>query len=208
VLFTANSPTGRRRQRSTPAPARRSGRLGAVNLDHFVVDTDSGEIIERRSATSGSPSVPARGGTEQVERPADANAASITDDQIRALTALGDRVEAVLRRAAGHRVGDRCRRRAVAHPGPPITTLFPLPSNAPPPGADLRVYMCFSLAQGLTRPITPMGLAAFRVLASSASEVFGLPGRRPTGRRAVRRSRPASFADVTSACCVTASAAC
>ena len=49
----------------------------------------------------------------------------------------------------------------------PITTLYPLPDRQGPPG--LRVYFCFSVAQGLYRPITPMGLAAFRVLISGVA---------------------------------------
>ncbi|HLK65665.1 MAG TPA: hypothetical protein VKU19_19640 [Bryobacteraceae bacterium] len=57
----------------------------------------------------------------------------------------------------------------------PITTLYPLPVNAQAPEirpgeepSDLRVYFCFSVAQGLYRPLTPMGLAAIRLLATSA----------------------------------------
>ena len=59
----------------------------------------------------------------------------------------------------------------------PITTLYPLPDK-PPSGAGPRVYLCFSLAQGLTRPLTPMGLAGFRLIASSVARggAFRRPG--------------------------------
>ena len=53
----------------------------------------------------------------------------------------------------------------------PITTLYPLPARR---RDGLRVYLCFSVAQGLTRPITPMGLAAFRMIASSAARLMGI----------------------------------
>jgi pyruvate,water dikinase len=44
----------------------------------------------------------------------------------------------------------------------PITSLFPLPPSAPPPGVDLRVYMPLNLvAQGMTEPFTPAGTAFF-----------------------------------------------
>ena len=43
----------------------------------------------------------------------------------------------------------------------PITT--PLSRAAVAATAALRAFVCVSLAQGLTRPITPMGLAAFGV---------------------------------------------
>ena len=52
----------------------------------------------------------------------------------------------------------------------PITTLYPVPQ---PHGDGLRVYFCFSVAQGLYRPITPMGLAVFRLLGTSAMREFG-----------------------------------
>ncbi len=149
---------------------------GAVNPDHFVVETASGEILERRlgdkrlviRATPG-------GGTAHVEAPLDAHAACVTDDQVRALATLGDRVER-------HFGSPQDTEWAIDAGGAiwltqarPITTLFPLPASAPPPGEQLSVYFCFSLAQGLNRPITPMGLAAFRLIGSSASELFGFP---------------------------------
>ena len=54
----------------------------------------------------------------------------------------------------------------------PITTLYPQPVSR---HAGPRLFMCLSLAQGLTRPITPMGLAAFRLIGSSVARVAGRP---------------------------------
>src|SRR6185503_13040482 len=96
VLFTANSVTGRRRQAVIDASPGLGEAVvsGAVNPDHFVVNTDTGEIVERRL---GDKRVVIRarkdGGTEHVERTA-VNDACVTDEQIRALAALGARVEA------------------------------------------------------------------------------------------------------------------
>ena len=56
----------------------------------------------------------------------------------------------------------------------PITTLYPVPQSRSA-GAGTRLYMCFSLAQGLTRPLTPMGLASLRLIASSVAEAAGFP---------------------------------
>jgi pyruvate,water dikinase len=39
----------------------------------------------------------------------------------------------------------------------------------------MRVYLCFSLAQGLTRPMTPMGLAGIRLIASSVATAAHFP---------------------------------
>ena len=55
----------------------------------------------------------------------------------------------------------------------PITSLYPVP---PSRDGALRAFVCASLAQGLTRPITPMGLAAFGVLGGTAGRLVGLPG--------------------------------
>ena len=88
-----------------------------------------------------------------------------------------------------------------------ITTLYPVPPQRRP---GLRVHLNASLAQGLTRPITPMGLSAFRVVGASLAGLatgktvdpmdgpagFGIAGdrafiditaalRNPVGRKAV-----------------------
>ncbi len=137
VLFTANPVTGRRRQAVIDASPGLGEAVvsGAVNPDHFVVDPASGEILDRRL---GDKRVVIRalagGGTERVERPAGAGDACITGDQVRALAALGARVEA-------HYGAPQDTEWAIDADGVlwltqarPITTLFPLPATAPPPG--------------------------------------------------------------------------
>ena len=59
----------------------------------------------------------------------------------------------------------------------PITTLFPLPAGAPATGATCGCIFCVNLAQGLYRPITPMGLAAFRLVGAGAARLVGRPAR-------------------------------
>ncbi|WP_342000132.1 PEP-utilizing enzyme [Microbacterium sp. LWH7-1.2] len=161
VLFTADPVTGRRRQAVIDA-ARGLGEAvvsGSVDPDHFVVDTATGRILDRRAGRDGD------------------QAASVTDSQVRALAALGDRVE----RAFGSPQDIEWAIDADGHAwltqSRPITTLFPVPvRDAPLPAAHTRVYFCVSLAQGLHRPITPMGIAAFRVVGSGFLDLIG---RRP-----------------------------
>jgi rifampicin phosphotransferase len=200
VLFTANSVTGRRRQAVIDASPGLGEAVvsGAVNPDHFVVDTESGEIVERRIGDKRL-AIRARrdGGTERIEgRRLDEPC--VTDAQIRALAALGARVEA-------HYGAPQDTEWAIDGDGAlwltqarPITTLFPLPAGAPANAADLRVYFSFTVAQGLYRPITPMGLAAFRVLASSASELLGFPVAEPrSGPKRYAEAGQRVFADLT-----------
>lgn len=161
VLFTADPVTGRRRQAVLDA-ARGLGDAvvsGSVDPDHFVVDVATGRILERR-----------RGGSAD-------GPVAVTDDEVRALATLGDRVE----RAFGSPQDIEWAMDADAHPwltqSRPITTLYPVPVRGVPIGAnDMRVFFCVSLAQGLHRPMTPMGIAVFRVVGSGFLDLIG---RRP-----------------------------
>jgi pyruvate,water dikinase len=111
------------------------------------------------------------GGTERIARSTHSEQPCLSDGGIRDLTALGQRVQE-------HYGAPQDIEWAVDAAGVlwltqarPITTLYPLPA---PPDDDLHVYLCASLAQGLTRPVTPMGMAAFRLIGSCISEVvFG-----------------------------------
>ena len=173
---------------------------GAVNPDHFVVDTahrTGPRAAARRQAGRRSAPLPG-GGTERVDgAPGAGPPACLTDAQVRALAALGDRVEAHYGAPQDIEWAIDARGRAVADPGPAHHHPLPAAGQRAAPGADLRVYFCFSLAQGLNRPITPMGLAAFRLLASSVARLLGHPRRRPAGRAAGCTPRPASGSSST-----------
>jgi pyruvate,water dikinase len=161
VLFTAHPVTGRRRQAVLDA-ARGLGEAvvsGTVDPDHFVVDTATGRILERR-----------RGGQPGPE-------ASVTDEQVMALAALGDRVENAFGRPQDIEWAIDADGRVWLTQSRPITTLYPVPVRDIPLSADhTRVYFCITLAQGLHRPMTPMGIAAFRVVGSGFLDLIG---RRP-----------------------------
>jgi pyruvate,water dikinase len=167
VLFTANPVTGTRDQVVIDASPGLGEAVvsGAVNPDHFVVS--GSEIVERRPGDKrfAIRSLPG-GGTEHVEL-GENDQPCLTDEQVHALAELGRRTQA-------HYGSPQDIEWAIDAGGTPhltqsrpITTLFPLPDNAKPG----RVYFCFSLAQGLERPITPMGRAAFREIAKSAFEI-------------------------------------
>jgi rifampicin phosphotransferase len=177
VLFTAHPLTGRRRQAVIDASPGLGEAVvsGAVNPDHFVVDTTTGEIVERRlgekrlavRATTG-------GGTQQVELTGGNTEVCLSDEQLRTLAAVGAQVEA-------HYGSPQDIEWAIDAVGKlwlvqsrPITTLYPLPENAPKTDDVLRAYFCLNVFQGVYRPLTPMGIAVFRLFGSAIAGVFRL----------------------------------
>jgi pyruvate,water dikinase len=179
VMFTANPVTGKRRQAVIDASPGLGEAVvsGAVNPDHFVVDLGAGvekaRIVQRRI---GDKKLLIRalpgGGTARVELPEGDDESCLSDDEVLSLAALGDRVEQ-------HYGAPQDTEWAIDASGVlwltqarPITTLFPLPE----PGSSVRgtrVYFCFSVAQGVYRPITPMGMSALRAVATGAAKLFG-----------------------------------
>jgi pyruvate,water dikinase len=209
VLFTANPVTGRHRQAVIDASPGLGEAVvsGAVNPDHFVVDTASGEILERRAGDKRFEiRSAAGGGTRHVEREAGVDRFCIDDAQVRALAALGDRVEAHYGAPQDTEWAIDAARRLWLTQSRPITTLFPIPERprrkeTPKPEArpgELRVYFCFSVAQGLYRPITPMGLAAFRLLSAAGARLLGYPVEDPLlGSHAYTEAGQRVFIDLT-----------
>jgi pyruvate,water dikinase len=178
VLFTANPVTGRRRQAVIDANPGLGEAVvsGAVNPDHFTVDTGAEVILDRRLGDKRMAirSLPG-GGTERVELASGSESACVTDEQVLALARLGDRVER-------HYGLPQDTEWAIDRDGTlwltqarPITTLYPLPPTAPAPEADPRVYFSVNVAQGVFRPFTPAGIAAFRLVGAGASRLFGFP---------------------------------
>jgi rifampicin phosphotransferase len=178
VLFTADPLTGRRRRAVIDASPGLGEAIvsGAVNPDHFVVDTPSGVILER---SAGDKRVAIRaaagGGTRRVELDGWAGEACLSDEQVRALGALGARVEEHYGAPQDIEWAIEDGGRIWLLQARPITTLFPLPVGAPATDDDLRVYFSGSVAQGVFRPLTPMGLQAFRLVASAAITLAGRP---------------------------------
>ena len=201
VLFTANPLTGKRRQAVIDANPGLGEAVvsGATNPDHFVVNTASGEIVERRP---GDKRIVIRGteggGTVRTESGDGSGEACLSDEQIRALAELGARVEAHYGfpqdaewaiDASGHTWLLQAR---------PITTLFPLPATAPASDDVLRVYFSVNVLQGVYRPFTPMALSASHLLASAAATVFGMPPRDPlSGPGVLVEAGSRLFIDVT-----------
>ncbi len=156
VLFTADPVTGRRRQAVIDAAPGLGEAVvsGSVDPDRFVVAPD-GHIT--------------------TTLPPGRREPCLTADQVARLAALGRRVE-------DHYGAPQDTEWALDTAGEfwltqarPVTTLYPVPQSALAASGGPRVYLCFSLAQGLHRPITPMGVAALRLLSASLAAVAGRP---------------------------------
>src|SRR5256714_9014272 len=203
VLFTANPLTGKRRPAVIDANPGLGEAVvsGATNPDHFVVQNTTGEIVERRlgdkqvliQAAAG-------GGIQQIEAGAFPARACLSDEQIRALAALGAPVEAPYETPQDIEWAIDTSGQIFLLQARPITTLFPLPASAPSTDEELRVYLAFGVQQGTYRPFTPMGLSALRLLASGGLSLIGSPLRDPlVGPRFVTEAASRPFFEVTAA---------
>ena len=142
VLFTANPVTGRRHEAVIDASPGLGEAVvsGAVNPDHFVIDSATRRILERRTGSKGVAIRPLPGGgTERIDQPGLWSRPSVDDAQLLALERLG-------RRAEVHFGAPQDLEWAIDGGGGvwltqsrPITTLYPLPELHPGPGRDPRV---------------------------------------------------------------------
>jgi pyruvate,water dikinase len=203
VLFTANPLTGKRDQAVLDANPGLGEAVvaGLTDPDHFVVDTPTSAIVERRLGGKQIVIRPlANGGTEQVAREASPDGACLTDDQVRMLAALGARVAAQTGVPQDIEWAIDPANQIWLLQTRPITTLFPLPADVPPAGEALRVYLSFNVQQGTYRPFTPLGISTVRVLAGALAALCGFPPPDPlAGPGFVTEAAGRIYLDVTAA---------
>lgn len=203
VLFTANPLTGKRHQALIDANPGLGEAVvsGMTNPDHFVVQTTTGEIVERHLGDKQAliQAIPG-GGTRQFEAAASPATACLTDMQIHTLVGLGAKIEALYGVPQDIEWAIDPTDRLFLLQARPITTLFPLPSVTPESAGELRVYLAFGVQQGTYRPFTPMGLSALRLLTSGFLALIGFPLRDPlAGPRFVTEAACRPFFEVTAA---------
>lgn len=186
VLFTANPITGRRREAVINASPGLGEAVvsGAVNPDHYIVDMTTGELRAQHLG----------------DKPQDGPCLSAA--RLGELVAMGSRVEAHYRAPQDIEFAYDEEGRLWLTQTRPITTLFPIPAHsggAPPETSELRVYLSATADEGVTRPITPMGLMAFRMLAGAAAEVLwgARPRDRTSGPDMVTEAALRTYYDVT-----------
>ncbi len=199
VMFTANPITGTRHETVIDASPGLGEAVvsGAVNPDHFVVNAVDRTIVMRRLGDKRMMITSrAGGGTELRELTGGASEACLDDEQVLQLVDLGKQVQR-------HYQTPQDTEWALDSTGSfwltqarPITTLYPLIHTD---REGLRVFMCLSLAQGLTRPITPMGIAAVRLIGTSVATAIKMPPAQPlAGPPALHAPGQRLFVDMTS----------
>lgn len=203
VLFTANPLTGKRLESVINANPGLGEAVvsGVSNPDHFVVHSATGEIVERllgdkQVVVQGA----SRGGTHTFITGGFPEHSCLSDEQIRALAALGARVEAWYGTPQDIEWAIDAAGQIALLQARPITTLFPLPPEAPQAASDLRVYLAFGVQQGTYRPFTPMGLSALRLLASGFLDLIGTPVHDPlVGPGFITEAAERPFFEITAA---------
>ncbi len=170
VLFTANPLTGKRSETAIDATLGLGDALvgGLVEPDHYVVDTDSGEIIHKTLGGKALRIHGVAGGGVITEDADAAERQAIPDDVILHLTELGQRVTALVPSPQDiewawsenqlHLLQSR-----------PITSLFPIPDV---PADPLHVFISFAVIQGLLAPVTPLGQDVMKLVVAGGAKVF------------------------------------
>ncbi len=168
VLFTAN-PLNHRRDQMLLSASWGLGEAvvgGEVDPDQWVVDTESGQVLETHIADKQLITAKAKDGTTTREMPDHLRTApTLNEDEVEKLIALG-------KTAASFFGAPQDIEWAWADDGVtylvqsrPITTLFPLPEPLPNPANGLRLYLSLNVhAQQMVEPLTTAGLEWWRVL--------------------------------------------
>ena len=172
VLFTANPLSGKRRETVVDAVFGLGESLvsGQVEPDHYLVDSNSGEILarilgEKSLSIQGQP-----GGGAKTVRQDRSQVQALPDEQIIELVRLG--------RLAEEHFGSPQDMEWAWHEGHiyvvqsrPITSLYPLPANLP--SEPLEALLSFGVWQGMLDPYTPLGQDFFFCLISSMGRLLG-----------------------------------
>lgn len=177
VLFTADPVSGRRGLAIIDASPGLGEAVvsGLVNPDHFEVLTATGEVLRSRLGDKRVAILPdVQGGTRREERGA-SREPCLSHEELRSLSALGQRVEAHAGQPQDIEWALGPGRALFVLQSRPITTLFPVPRPAPFPQDrhELRVFFNFSVAQGVLRPMTPLGLSVWKYVVGQAQAFLG-----------------------------------
>lgn len=200
VLFTADPLSGRRHRAVIDASPGLGEAVvsGAVNPDHFEVEENAvvlRRIGDKRVRIDAGPGADGVSGTQWVEVAASA-APCLSDAELHTLVALGERIAAHFGAPQDIEWALDAERRPAILQSRPITTLYPLPPDAPA-GPELAVYLNFNVAQGVFAPLTPMGIQCWRLFTGAIARKVGLDVSVPAGPPFVHEGGHRLLFDIT-----------
>jgi pyruvate,water dikinase len=172
VLFTANPLNGRRTETVIEAAPGLGDALvaGQVQPETTVVDDGRWTIDHGRSTTDDGRSTMDPSATSTTDHgPSSIVGGLLRDDVVRALVALGRRVEAF---AGGPQDIEWAWAdgRLWLLQARPITSLYPLPEGMP--FEPLQVLISFGAVQGILEPFTPLGQDVIRAALAAVANLF------------------------------------
>nr|WP_085955992.1 PEP/pyruvate-binding domain-containing protein [Kineosphaera limosa] len=176
VMFTADPVTGCRTHTVIDANAGLGESVvsGEVNPDRYVVETATGAVLEQRIGDRGV-AVRARAGGGVLREATSGSTPLLTPAELGQLAALGHRAQELFGAPQDTEWAIDGGGTPWLTQARPVTTLYPLVHRAQPaPNAgQRRLFLCASLAQGLTRPITPLGRSAFKLITGGGARIVG-----------------------------------
>ncbi len=206
VMFTANPVTGHRGQLVIDASPGLGESVvsGSVNPDRFVLDAATGAVVSSTVGDKRSAVRAVVGGGTRTEAAEAAADLCLDAAHLASLTRLAATVSALYGSPQDTEWAIDTAGVAWLTQARAITTLYPVPgaadsgSGSGVAAAGDHVFLCVTLAQGLTRPITPMGLAAFRQIGTFVTTLAGHPpADTHRGPRGLLEAGQRVFVDIT-----------
>lgn len=181
VLFTANPLNGRRDQMVIDATLGLGEALvsGQVEPDHYVVDSATGNVAQRTVGAKATVIESKTGGgvttktNNSLTNNSITNNPAISDEVIGYLVALGQQTADLFAFPQDIEWGWTPENGVVLLQSRPITSLFPLPTNAAIDDDVPRLFFSFGAVQGMLDPMTPLGRDAIRGVFAGLAAVFG-----------------------------------
>jgi pyruvate,water dikinase len=173
VMFTANPISGSRRESVIDATLGVGETLvsGQVEPDHFLVDTNNMQLIDRKIGSKSISMVPDHGGGLEIKRNKENRRQAISDESILELAAIGQRITRVFDYPQDIEWAIYNEQIFLLQ-SRPITSLYPLPEGVPP--KPLQALFSFGAVQGILEPFTPLGQDAIRLIFAGGASLFGL----------------------------------
>lgn len=204
VMFTANPVTGHRGQLVIDASPGLGESVvsGAVNPDRFILDAATGAVVSSTVGDKRSAVRAVVGGGTRTEATGTVADLCLDAAHLASLTHLAAEVSSLYGSPQDTEWAIDAAGVAWLTQARAITTLYPVPgatdAGSGATAAGDRVFLCVSLAQGLTRPITPMGLAAFRQIGTFVTTLAGHPpADAHSGPRGLLAAGQRVFVDIT-----------